>query len=306
MRLNGGIAFAAIAGAAFAAVPAQADEPLFGYIYTTDTLPKDKTEIEQWATLREGRSQGDFHLLQTRTEVSHGVSDKLQVSAYLNLAYADVFHNTPDGETAPPEVFADFVVDPDTRFHKARFESVSVEGLYRIASPYTSGVGVALYLEPSIGPRTRELEARFIVQKNFMDDRLVFAANATLGYEWRKLQGDPTVDPASVDFRTHWDKETDVNFGLAGSYRFTSNWSLGAELQNEREFGGLNPFNAANRTNLAWYAGPTIHYGGRHFFATSRPCSSCHGRTTTPIRPWTASSSMASATLTTSRNIGFA
>jgi hypothetical protein len=143
-----------------------------------------------------------------------------------------------------------------------------VEGLYRIASPYTSGVGVALYLEPSIGPRTRELEARLILQKNFLDDRLVFAANATLGYEWRKLQGDPTADPASIDYLTHWDKETDVNFGLAGSYRFTSNWSFGTELQNEREFAGLNPFKAANRTNLAWYAGPTIHYGGRHFFAT--------------------------------------
>lgn len=257
-----------MAGALLASAPARADEPLFGYIYTTDTLPKGKTEVEQWATLREGRSQGDFHLLQTRTEISHGVTDAFQLSGYINAAWADARGNAPSGETAPPEVFADFAVDPNARFRKARLETVSLEGLYRISSPYTSGVGVALYLEPSIGPRTREVEARLILQKNFLDDRLVFAANATLGYEWRKLPGDPGADPASIDFVTHWDKETDVNFGVAGSYRFTSNWSLGAELQNEREWAGLNPFKAENRTNLAWYAGPTIHYGGRHVFAT--------------------------------------
>ncbi|WP_231958310.1 DUF6662 family protein [Novosphingobium resinovorum] len=250
------------------AAPACADEPLFGYIYTTDTLPKDQSEVEQWVTLREGRSQGDFHLLQTRTEVSHGVTDNFQLSGYVNLAYANVKGNTPSGDTVPPEVFADFASDPARRFSKARLESVSVEGIYRISSPYTNGVGVALYLEPSIGPRTREMEARLILQKNFLDDKLVFAANATLGYEWRKLLGDSSADPTSEEFVTHWDKETDVNFGFAGSYRFTSNWSVGGELQNEREWAGLNPFKASSRTNQAWYLGPTMHYGGRHFFAT--------------------------------------
>jgi hypothetical protein len=125
-----------------------------------------------------------------------------------------------------------------------------------------------LYFEPTIGPRMRELETRLILQKNFVDDRLVFAFNATLAYEWRRLHGDPEADPASDEYRTHWDKETDVNFGLAGSYRFVPNWSFGAEVQNEREWGGLNPFNAGNRTNQAWYAGPTVHYGGKKGFAT--------------------------------------
>src|ERR1700712_2035523 len=84
--------------------PALADEPLFGYIYTTDTLPKGQKEIEQWATLREGRSNGDFHLLQTRTEVSYGVTSNLQISGYVNTAYANVKNNGPDGTTLPPEV----------------------------------------------------------------------------------------------------------------------------------------------------------------------------------------------------------
>jgi len=247
---------------------ARADEPLFGYIYTTDLLPKGQKEVEQWATLREGRSEGPFHLLQTRSELSYGVADNFQVSGYVNTAWAHVNRDGPDGSTIPPEVFADYNSDPDRSFTKFRFESASVEALYRFSSPYTAPIGAAIYLEPSIGPRTKELEARLILQKNFLDDKLVFAFNATLGYEWRKLHGDPTADPDTIDFRTHWDKETDVNFGVAGSYRFAPNWSFGAELQNEREFAGLDPFKPSHRTNLAWYSGPTIHYGGRHFFAT--------------------------------------
>ena len=251
-----------------ASAPARADEPLFGYIYTTDLLPKGQKEVEQWLTLREGRSNGSLHLLQARTEVSYGVADNFQLSGYLNTAWTHANRNAADGTTVPPEVFADFRSDPDRPFTKLRFETVALEGIYRFSSPYTSPLGAAVYFEPSIGPRTRELEWRLILQKNFMQDRLVFAFNTTLGYEWRKLHGDRDADPASVDFRTHWDKETDVNFGLAGSYRFTSNWSLGAELQNEREWAKLNPFKSSNRTNLAWYSGPTLHYGGRHFFAT--------------------------------------
>jgi len=128
--------------------------------------------------------------------------------------------------------------------------------------------GAALYFEPSIGPRTYEMETRLILQKNFLDDKLVLAANATLAQEFRRLHGDPDADPTAVDFHDHWDKETDVNFGFAASYRIVSNWALGAEIQNEREWAGLNPFDSGKRTNEAWYLGPTIHYGGEKFFVT--------------------------------------
>jgi hypothetical protein len=247
---------------------ARADEPLFGFVYTTDLLPKDQLEAEQWLTLREGRSEGDFHLLQARTEVSYGVADDFQLSGYLNFAWTQVDRNTPSGETVPPEVFADYHADGASSFEKGRFESASVEAIYRFLSPYTDAFGMAAYIEPSIGPRTFELENRLIFQKNFLDDRLVFSFNITLGYEWRYLHGDPGADPAEVDFHDHWDKETDVNFGLAGSYRVVSNWALGLELQNEHEWAGLNPFRDSQRTNEAWYLGPTVHYGGEQFFLT--------------------------------------
>ncbi len=246
----------------------RADEPLFGYLYTTDTLPKGKKEIELWSTQREGRSQGDFHVWQGRAEVSYGLTDRLQVSGYVDLDYTDVYHNTPTGETAPPEVFGDYSVGPNERLKRGRLEGVSAEAVYRVLSPYTAPIGLALYVEPTIGPRTREIESRLIAQKNFLDDKLVFAANLTVGQEWRYLLADPSADPTSDEFHDHWDKETDVNFGVAGSYRFRPNWSAGLELLNEREFAGLNPFDPSTRTNVAYYFGPNLHFGGERFFIT--------------------------------------
>ena len=251
------------------APPARADEPLFGYIYATDTLPKGQKEVELWSTSREGRSQGDFHLWQQRTEFSYGVTDNVQLSAYLNLTHANVFQNTPGGDTVPPEVFADYAADPNARFSRWRSEGVSVEGLWRLRSPYTHGLGVALYAEPTIAPNTRELELRLILQKNFMQDRLVFAGNATVGYEWRKIPGDPSADLASRNFVRHWDHETDLNLGLGASYRFRANWAAGLEFQNERELAGITPFEPTSRTNVAYYFGPNLHFGGEKFFATA-------------------------------------
>ena len=248
---------------------ARADEPLFGYVNTTDTLPRGRREAELWSTNREGRSQGDFHLWQGRAELSYGVTDSFQLSGYVNFAWADVYRDTPSGETVPPEAFAEYPAAPGGRFRRWRSEGVSLEGVWRIRSPYTQGLGVALYVEPTIAPNTRELETRLILQKNFKDDRLVVAANATIGYEWRRLPGDPDADPASPDFVRHWDHETDLNLSLGASWRFRPNWAVGVEFLNERELAGISPFEKTTRTNVAWDIGPNIHYGGRRFFATA-------------------------------------
>jgi hypothetical protein len=262
-------AAAIVAGLGLGAGEARADEPLFGFINTTDLLPKGQKEVEQWATLREGRSEGQFHVVQARTEFSYGLTDDVQVSAYLNYDWADAWHNVPSGETAPPEVYADYSVEPDKRLNRGRFEGVSGEVIWRLMSPYTKPVGVALYVEPTLGPRTREMEYRLLLQKNFHDDRVVVAGNVTWGQEWRRLLPDPEADPRSEEARTHWDKETDINFGVGASWRFRENWSVGFEALNEREWAGLNPFDPGKRTNVAYYVGPNIHYGARNFFATA-------------------------------------
>ena len=63
---------------------AHAGESPFGFIYTTDTQPKGTFELEQWATLRKGKQQGNFDLWQHRTEIEYGVTNNFQASLYLN------------------------------------------------------------------------------------------------------------------------------------------------------------------------------------------------------------------------------
>lgn len=265
LRLLGACAAACLA----AALPAAADEPLFGYVYTTDLLPQDKVELTQWFTWRANKAVGTFDVVEGRSEVEYGVGDDFQLSAYLNYEWADAFHdNVIDGTTLPPETLAHLPVGPDGHLNTVKFTGFAVEGVYRVLSPYIDPVGLAILVEPTVGPSLRELETRLILQKNFLDDRLVIAFNATIAQELRSLPGDPSLPPDDSDAVKHWDKETDVNFGLAASYRFVENWSAALELQHEREWAGFNPFDGKQATNAAFYFGPTIHYAGEHFFAT--------------------------------------
>lgn len=249
-------------------VPAQADEPLFGFMYTTDLLPQGKWEVEQWLTGRFQKAHGDFYLWQGRTELEYGIADNFQLSFYANYAWTHAFRQNVDYTTSPPETFAGPVIDPNNPFNGHKFTGGSVEAIYRVLSPYTDPVGMALYFEPTWGKGVRMFESRLILQKNFLDDLLVFAFNMTVEQELRFLDGDPAADPTTIDYQNHWDRETDVNFGLGVSYRFAPNWSIGAEFQHEREFSSFQFWNSNFATNSAFYAGPNIHYGGEHFFMT--------------------------------------
>jgi hypothetical protein len=109
---------------------------------------------------------------------------------------------------------------------RSRVISGSVEGIWRVLSPYSDPIGLAFYLEPSTGPNFREIEARIILQKNFLDDRLIVASNITWEPEIR-----PHLEaPANI--------ETELNWSIGVSYRFAPNWSIGWEFQNEREMNG--------------------------------------------------------------------
>jgi hypothetical protein len=248
---------------------AHADEPLFGFVYTTDLLPRGKMEIEQFLTLRTQKSRGTYSVIEGKTEYSYGASDNFQISPSVKWIWAEARRNAVDGSTLPPENFAERVlVDPNGRFSDSKLVGVGVEGIYRLLSPYTDPVGLAVYVEPTFGPRFAELESKLILQKNFLDDRLVVAFNLTIAQELRELEADKRADPSSEEFKNRWDKETDVNFALAASYRFARNWSIGLEFINEREFSDFVFWEGKFANNVAFYTGPSIHYAGKNFFFT--------------------------------------
>lgn len=242
---------------------ARADEPLFGYIYTTDLQPRGTFELEQWMTAALQKSQGDYKAFKLREEVEYGVTDDFQLAFYVNWFHVTAKRDGVEGTTSGPLVPED--VDPLRRYTATKFDSVSFESIYRLLSPYKDPLGLALYFEPSIGPNIRELEGKIIVQKNFLDDRLVWAANLIFAAEWERATGDPTLDPEDPGSRRRWEKAIEVELATGLSYRFAPGLFAGIEFRNHNEFAGHS---LAHPEHSAFFLGPNLHYASGPFWAT--------------------------------------
>jgi len=112
-------------------------------------------------------------------------------------------------------------------------------------------------LEPAISAGERALEGKLLLQKSFLHDRLVLAANVNLEYVWAH----------DVAARL-WDHETNLELYLGASYRFAPGWFGGAEILNENSYAGHIGFDAAHAQTSAFYIGPALHYASQRWWAT--------------------------------------
>lgn len=230
---------------------AHASEGMFGYLYTAETTPADRWEYEQMQTWRSGKAKGDYNAVDVRFEMEYGITDKLQGSMYLNTSY-NKMHNVYN-----PDNTAQNLADKD----EFSVNGISFEFLYRILSPYKDDLGVALYLEPELAVRDKEsgddtieraLEARLILQKNFLGDTLITAFNLMLEPEWERINNGTQ-------------KELWAELALGANYRVKDRWFVGLELRNHMEF---PDFNLGNQEHSAYFMGPTVHYANEHYWWT--------------------------------------
>jgi hypothetical protein len=231
---------------------ARAGEGPFAFIYTLDLQPQGTFQFEQWEYLQTGQSQGNYFFLTNRSELEYGFRPWYQIGLYINTEYTYANQNGVDGTTGGPGTNIDPNSDPFAPFSSFRFKSISFENIVRLANPYTDSFGFGLYFEPAIGPYGYELEWKFLLEKHYLDDRLVLGANVVL--ETEQEWGRGTTEYASV---------IDLIAGV--SYRFTDKWWFGVEARNHREFSG-QAFNAPEHS--AYFLGPTIHYGTEKWWAT--------------------------------------
>lgn len=242
--------------AGFSATPALAGEGLFSRLYTTDLTPGGHFELEQVVREREGRAFGHYDATDFRTELEYGITDDLQASLYINTNRQHATRTSDDDDFNGATGF--------TR-HNFNLQSISTEFIYRALSPYKSknGWGLAFYIEPEYdfhdlhnglkyAPGTFELETRVILQKNFMDDRLILAYNLVLEAESIRFAHRPDTN-SELD----WNNEAGI------TYRFAPNLFAGAEFRNHNEYG-----NFKKHEHSVYWAGPVVHYGGQKFWAT--------------------------------------
>jgi hypothetical protein len=241
---------------------AHAHEAIFSWTYTTDLTPKGHGEFEQWITTRWEKEHGSYSVIDFREEFEYGVTDNFQLALYLNHHYVYANDDVPAEDPARPgkrlrgvyetggeDVHAGH--NPARPFDSYHFESVSLESIYRLLSPYKAPIGLALYFEPSVGDQETELEWKIILQKNWLEDRLVWALNVNYELEFEKEEGDS------------WERAGVFEWFTGLSYRFVRNWSGGLEFWNHHEFA-----NATIHEHSAYFVGPTIHYGGERWWAS--------------------------------------
>jgi hypothetical protein len=241
---------------------AQAHESLFAWTLTTDLTPKGHGEFEQWFTARWEKEHGSYHVFDFREELEYGVTDNFQIALYLNHHYVYANDDVPAEDPARPgkrlpgvyetggeDVHADH--DPSKPFDSYHFESVSFEAVYRLLSPYKDPLGLALYSETSVGDQETELEWKLLLQKNWLEDRLVWALNVNYELEFEKEEDDA------------WERIGVFEWFTGLSYRFVRNWYAGVEFWNHHEFA-----DATVHEHSAYFIGPTIHYGGERWWAS--------------------------------------
>ena len=141
--------------------------------------------------------------------------------------------------------------DPSAPFDSYHFESVSLELIYRLLSPHKSPRRSRGYKETSVGDEETELEWKILLQKNWLEDRLVWALNLNYELEFERAAEGGYERDAMFEWFT----------GL--SYRFMRNWSGGLEFWNHHEFA-----DATEHEHSAYFFGPTLHYGGERWWAT--------------------------------------
>lgn len=240
----------ALIGSALLAGAAQAGEGSFGWLYTLDLQPKGTWEFEQKLHLTRGQAGGKYDLWQARTELEYGVSNDFQLAGYINSSHVDANGNYPDGSTAGWLVPGSAA---NKHYRKTRLDGVSVEGIWRLTNPVLDPVGVGLYLEGTTGQTKDGIEGRLLLQSNFMDDKLVVAANLHTELEKYKFDPDNPADESMLDLL------------LGTSYRFANNWTAGVEYRYHNDYAG---YGFRQRTQEAHFFGPNMHYADKNWWVT--------------------------------------
>jgi hypothetical protein len=255
---------ALVSASGFFQMAAWADESLLNYVVGAETQPEGSWEVYQWITQRNDKGPGQYRGTDYRTEIEYGFTDRFAGAFYINAQGIDT-HG----------IRVDAYIPQDVDYGLA-FAGISASFKYNFSSPFTHGIGVSLYVEPTIATkdphsglekRAYSLETLLLLQKNFRDDTLIWLTN--IGLESTYARRAP-LDRAALEALPpgfEWpdvpEMEIEPSFGTGFSYRFARNWYVGAETLYQSEFE-----TEVGTERWSWFAGPTLHYGTRRWWAT--------------------------------------
>lgn len=236
-----------------------ADEGLFGNLKGAETLPKGAMGLIQHVNQRSDKGQGRYEAYDTKTELEYGLTHRLTGAVYLKGLAIDTAGLEIDGYLPGA--------------NQVGLRAAGVEGSlkYNFLSPAKDDIGLAGYLSGSyswLDPHSGRdkdkytVEAELLMQKYFLDGELIWVGN--LGLESTYAQRAEIADlPPGFDWPTHPEMEIGIKLGTGLSYRFAPNWFVGAEIVYETEYE-----TEVGQERWSMQAGPSIHYGGKDWWAT--------------------------------------
>ncbi|HYG05928.1 MAG TPA: DUF6662 family protein [Stenotrophomonas sp.] len=241
------------------AAPAFADEALLGYLRGAEVLPKGTSELyTKWTSLRD-KGMGSYQAYDGTLDYEYGVTDKFSAVAGLEML-------SIDSKGLLIEAYV-----PKDRNLSLRPSGFTVAGKYNFLQPALAPIGLAARVEMGYGwidkfsgQRKDTLWTRLdlLAQKYFLDGRVSWISNLGMeaAYAYRAaVKG----IPEGFDWPVNAEMEIELLLGTGVSYRFAPNWSAGVEALYETEFE-----TQVNQERWSFMAGPTLHYGGKKWWAT--------------------------------------
>jgi hypothetical protein len=267
-----------------------AEENLWLYTKGTDTRPEGSTELKISNTTRIGKNGGDYVFHDIRPEIEYGFTDRLTIGAELMIFDHDYsvssstnpMHETQGGDNG--------------RFKKTQVGGYEISAKYNWLSPYKDVLGVSFGLGYEKRSKYRldgadisqhAFVGTIFLQKNWLDDTLVWAFNSKTELELRHSESQNEEDS------TKWDrvmeKEISLDFSTGISYRVAPKHFVGFEMRHQSDY--LNPNDSTQPGDhedhdlkesdfgLAYlklgsqhqnglYMGPTYHFAEKNWWVT--------------------------------------
>ena len=210
---------------------ARADDQPFLTLDTTDIEPEFGHELEQNFGWNTGLTHSAYSEFEGESEWEYGFSDKLQLAVSTSYAWErEHYHAFPDVDAQSGSAWG----------------GIEGEAIYQAMNVYFDPIGLGFKFNAVAGPSERGIEARVLLQKNFDNDRLRFAANIVGEFGQEKDGTWSDVSALTADF--------------GAAYNITWEWSAGLEFNVEHGYDGLLLDGNAVPGPTTYYFGPTVQY----------------------------------------------
>lgn len=238
---------------------AQAGEQLLGYTKGAEPLPKGASEFYQIFTQRNDKGKGSYRALDSKTEIEHGFTNRFSGAIAITGHQIETHGLLIDGYL------------PQEKNKSFSFSGFETELKYAFLTPALNEIGLSTTVgldydtvDPHSGQKkdTLSVDLGLQLQKYFLDGQLVWLGNTSLESTYAKRPAIDGINDQGV-WPTTPEMELELTAATGASYRFTSNWSVGAEAVYQTEFE-----TEVGQERWSVFAGPSVHYGHKHFWAT--------------------------------------